>query len=178
MRVPSFLSLVMVSLPLLGQVPDCPPSAVELRRVAEEAIGAPAARPVIPEGRTRVLHVYCAEAQKEPRRNALISVVYNYSANVALRVTIDPASRQVVAGQRMAGQPETSAEERAEAFRIVGEAVGAKGPLEGGFVVAPPPGAGPGRYVQVQVLSPDRQKLVEFVTVELSRGVVAGRRRQ
>jgi hypothetical protein len=168
----------MVSAPLLAQVPDCPQSAVELRRVAEEAIRAPAARTVVPEGRTRVLHVYCAEVQKEPRRSAIISVVYNYSANVALRVTLDPASRQVLAGERMANQPQTSAEERVEAFRIVRETVAANAALEGGFVVPPPEGAGPGRFVQVQVLSPDRTKLVEFVTIELSRGVVAGRRRQ
>ena len=177
MRTVRLLSLVFLAAPLLAQAPECPQTSAEQRRIAEEAIRAPAARALIPEGRTRVLHVYCTETGKEPRRSVLVSVLYNYSANVAMRATLDPGSRRMVAAERMVGRPQTSAEERQEAFGLVRE-LASNGVLEGGFVVDPPEGApAAGRYVLVQILSPDRWKLQETVIVDLSRGKVVARRR-
>ena len=176
-----FLFLVFLAVPLFAQVPECPQTSAEQRRMVEEAIRGPAARTLIPEGRMRVLHVYCVDVGKELRRSTLVSVLYNYSANVAMRATVDPASRQMVAAERMAGRPQTSAEEREEAFRLVREKLelSQNNPLEGGFVVDPPEGApAAGRYVLVQVLSPDRWKLIEAVIADLSRGTIAARRRQ
>lgn len=171
--------VLMAAAPLGAQVADCPQSSAEQRRLAQELVQGDAARKTIAEGRTRVLHVYCAEPDKESKRPALIAVVYNYATNVAVRTTFDPASRQLVKGERMTTRPQSSAEEREEAFRIVREKadVGGNYVLEGGFVVDPPEAGRAGRYVQVQVLSPDRWKLIEFVTVDLSREVIAARRR-
>lgn len=171
--------LLLAAVRLEAQAPDCPQTSTEQRRLAEEFVRTPAARKAIPEGRIRVLHVYCAERDKESRRSALITVVYNYSANVAVRVAFDAASRELVASDTLTGRPQTSAEEREEAFGLVREkADGANFVLEGGFVVDPPEGAPrEGRYVQVQVLSSDRWTLREFVTVDLSRGAIVARRR-
>ncbi len=183
MRKKPFLGFfVLLAAARLGaQTADCPQTSVEQRRLADEAVRSDAARNVVREGRVRVLHVYCAEPDKETRRNVLVAVVYNYTANFATRVTLDPASRRVTGGERIAGQPQSSEEERQEALRLVREKLnfGADIVLEGGFIVDPPEGAPrDGRYIQLQVLSPDRWKLLEFITVDLSRGVVAARRRQ
>ena len=171
--------LILAAMPLGAQTAGCPQTSAEQRRVVEEAMKSSAAREVVREGRTRVLHVYCAERDKDSGRTALIAVVYNYSANLATRVSFDAASRQVLGGERMSGQPQSSAEERDEAFRLVRDKLnlGDKAVLEGGFIVDPPEGSPrEGRYLQVQVLSPDRWKLIEFVTVDLGRSTIAARR--
>jgi|GEM_PF-6035107 len=174
------LSLAVQLTAVAARAQECPQTAAAQRRVAEEAIGLPAARQAVREGRTRVLHVYCAERDKDSRRTTLVAVVYNYSANVAFRLALDPASREMLASERLAGRPQSSAEEREEAFRLVRDKLdlGANVPLEGGFVTDPPEGAPPaGRYLTVQVLGPDRWKLIEVISVDLARGVIAGRRR-
>lgn len=180
MRAPRMLFpfLLLATTPLLSQE-ACPVSPGGQRRLAQEILQSPAVREVIREGRSRVLHSFCGERDKDSRREVLTSIVYNYAANLAVRLVIDPASRQLLAAERMTSRPQTSAEERQEAFRLVRDKLdlGTAGVVEGGFVVDPPEGAPPaGRYVQVQVLSPDRWKLREFVVVDLSREVVVARR--
>src|SRR5947207_7542839 len=111
-KKPLLAFLVLAAAARLGaQVAGCPQTSAEQRRLAEEAMQTPAARKAIAEGRTRVLHVYCAERDKDSRRVALVAIVYNYSSNVALRMTLDPASRELVAAERMNNHPQTSAEE-------------------------------------------------------------------
>jgi hypothetical protein len=172
-------SLLLFAVSLAGQ--ECPTTPEEQRRVAYELLQLPSLRPIVAEGRARVLRVYCTERDKERPQPVLVAVIYNYSTNVPLRVTVDPASRQLISSDRINERPQTSAEERAEAFALVRKnlQLNTETPLEGGFVVDPPQGTPPaGRYVVVQVLSQDRWKLVETVTVDLSRGTIAARRRQ
>ena len=68
MRVPGFLSLVMVSAPLLAQVPDCPQSAIELRRVADELRASTVTLQSLVESRTSELRA------AEERQRVLLDV--------------------------------------------------------------------------------------------------------
>jgi hypothetical protein len=87
----------------------------------------------------------------------------------ALRLLVSVPDAEVQRVEKLPGRPQSSADERAEARRILersgtlGEAV-----LEGGFVVDPPPGApATGRYLEFHALDPDRTRILRELTVDL-----------
>jgi hypothetical protein len=87
----------------------------------------------------------------------------------ALRLLVSVPEAEVLRTERLPGRPQSSAEERAEARRILqGEQIRSDAVVEGGFVVDPPLGApAAGRYLEFHVLDPARTKILRELTVDL-----------
>jgi Cu2+-containing amine oxidase len=105
---------------------------------------------------------------------------FNYTSGTAFRASVDLDSSQVVQVQRIVGRPPASEEEIQEAKRVleghpqIKQLLDGRGVIEGGFIVDPPRGSpAKDRFVQFHILSPDRQKIEQVVTVDLTENKVA-----
>jgi len=145
---------------------------------AEQANDAPAGA----ASRLRLLRSWTDTVKVEggelPRR---VDILFDYTQGVALERSYDGSGR-LTEERRLAGAPQPSAEEIAEAYGIVAadpqlgrilertQAV-----LEGGFLLQEGEGqpCGPRtRCLQVQLLGPTRFGLVRWVVVDLVKGTI------
>jgi hypothetical protein len=108
---------------------------------------------------------------------------FNHVSGIASRVVIDEESGRVVQEQSYPGRPQSSWQEFQDAICIIGghSALGrliAEGAIaEGGFIVDGPSGhPASHRYIQIRLLSPDRQHLLRVALVDLTERVVASAR--
>lgn len=127
--------------------------------------------------RARVIRTVCdVREDKESQRTISIAWIVSYETGVAAEVRF--TGGEVLDVRRLAGQPQSSEEERAEAEAIIRKGVrpDVRFVVDGGFVVPPPEGAPPGRYVEMHALTPDRKRLVIEFIVDLTRGKIAAER--
>jgi hypothetical protein len=108
---------------------------------------------------------------------------FDHASGVASRVVVEEASGKVVQEQTYPGRPQSSRQEFQDAVCIIGShaALGrliAEGAVaEGGFIVDGPSGhPASHRYIQIRLLSPDRQHLLQVALVDLTERVVASAR--
>jgi hypothetical protein len=177
-RAFSFVA-VWLSLPLLAQETQCP-SPPELQRLLtqEVVLRIPALRAAIGENRARVVRVTCEVRNKESQRAEVVAHVVNYGDGSALEMTFAGGSLERAEIVHLRGRAQSSPEEREEARNIIRERVKVDehGVIEGGFVVDPPPGSPPGRYLEFHVTDPHRRVIQREVIVNLSRRDIAAQR--
>jgi hypothetical protein len=108
---------------------------------------------------------------------------FDHASGVASRVVVEEASGKVVQEQSYPGRPQGSWQEFQDAVCIVGShsTLGrliAEGAIaEGGFIVDGPSGhPASHRYIQIRLLSPDRQHLLRVALVDLTERAVASAR--
>jgi len=116
-----------------------------------------------------------------PKRRLASVIVFDYTAGHAVHVTYDVARGEILREKELAGRPQSSEEERREGERILRDnrelaaqfREGAR--VEGGFVVEGPASSDArNRYLQFQVQSRDREKILRLAIVDLTtRKVVA-----
>lgn len=113
----------------------------------------------------------------------IMEIRFDHASGMASRVVIDEGSGKVLQQQIYAGRPQSSWREFQDAVCIIGSdpTVGrliAEGALaEGGFIVDGPAGhRASHRYIQIRLLSPDRQHLLRVVLVDLTERAVASAR--
>jgi hypothetical protein len=117
--------------------------------------------------------------RKKGRRIARV-VVFDYTEGKASGLLVDAASAEVLAEEPIRGRPQASEEEKQDAIKIIRKdpelhrLLQANAIFEGGFIVDGPRGASPKhRFLQVQLLTPDRLHLQRTITVDLTAGTVA-----
>jgi hypothetical protein len=115
--------------------------------------------------------------------HTIIAIRFDHASGIASRVVIDEESGKVVQEQPYPGRPQSSWQEFHDAVCIIGghSALGrliAEGAIaEGGFIVDGPSGhPASHRYIQIRLLSPDRQQLLQVALVDLTGHVVASAR--
>jgi hypothetical protein len=171
LAVSAFAQTPATSRPLLQQQ--------ERDRIAHELLENPDLKPLTAQGPLRVISVtsYAPPKKEEPAAgaNAVTIIVLSYGEGRAYRVLYEATTKRVVSRELLAGRPQPSAEERKEAYSLIradaahAKLLAAGDILEGGFAVDGPPGSSErDRFVQVLLLSPDRQSFVRVVTVDLS----------
>jgi hypothetical protein len=113
----------------------------------------------------------------------IMVIQFDHASGMASRVVVDEASGKVLQEQIYAGRPQSSWQEFQDAVCIIGgdPALGrliAEGAIaEGGFIVDGPAGHPTShRYIQMRLLSPDRQNLLRVALVDLTERVVASAR--
>jgi hypothetical protein len=161
-----------------------PFSAETQRTLADRALKSPRLAEFVKAGRARVLRVTAEEVDKDgtPRTMAA-AVVVSYATGRAVRALIAPATGEVEDVQPLAGRPQSSLEERQEGEQLLRGDAGAKpliaggARLQGGFVVDPPEGRPPGRYLEFHLASPDGTTFVAEAIVDLAAGQVVRLRR-
>lgn len=166
--------------------PQEPFTPGERARLSEQALAHLRTDPVVRNQRMRVLTVKRLTPEKEaPETSTAGVVVFNYSQGNAKRIIINPANGAILRVETLRGRPQASEEELQEASQIIradqehARLLDAGGVLEGGFVVDDPGRRSPRhRFIQFQILTPDRQSLQRFVTVNLNTGRIAESRRQ
>ncbi len=87
----------------------------------------------------------------------------------AMRLLVSVPEGNVLHTERLPGRPQSSADERVEARRLIqAEHSVSDAVLEGGFVVDPPAGAPTdGRYLEFHVLDAARSRILRQLTVDL-----------
>lgn len=115
--------------------------------------------------------------------HTIMAIRFDHASGTASRVVMDEASGKVLQEQTYAGRPQSSSQEFQDAVCIIGSHSGlrpflAKGAItEGGFIVDGPSGhPASHRYIQIRLLSPDRQQLLQVALVDLTARVVASAR--
>jgi hypothetical protein len=110
----------------------------------------------------------------------IMVIRFDHGSGTASRVVLDEASGKVLQKHVYAGRPQSSRYEFHDAVLIIGcdPALGrliAEGAVaEGGFIVDGPASHPVGhRYIQIRLLSPDRQHLLQVALVDLTARVVA-----
>lgn len=179
-RLVCLITAAAIAFPLLAQtnIPQCA-SPRELRqRVSQELLRDDRLRSIV-GARPLVLRVTCEEREKDAPRTVAIAYVVGYETGAAAEVTLDATDFRTIDVRKLSGAPQSSEEEREEARAIVREKrnVAANLAIEGGFVVDPPPGAPPGRYLVFLISAPKRGASIEEVVVDLTRRTVTPRRR-
>lgn len=118
--------------------------------------------------------------RKQTRRRIARVVVFEYTQGKAAELLVDASSAEVLAEKPIRGRPQASEEEKQDAIKIVRQdpelarLLQANAIFEGGFIVDGPRGAPPKhRFLQVQLLTPDRLHLQRTVTVDLTAGSIA-----
>lgn len=106
------------------------------------------------------------------------AVIFNYATGRATRYTLSLATGEVVEARELRGRPQASPEEFAEASELLrgddrlASLLEREAVVEGGFIVDPPESAEKRdprhRYLQLQLLSRDREEIHYFVTVDLT----------
>jgi hypothetical protein len=135
--------------------------------------------------RVRTLKVRSGVDEKEDRfgfrlrRRRAEVILINYNSGKAYRVLVDPNTGAIARQEELSGRPQPSLEERQEVKQIISRdpehnrLLASEGVLEGGFAVEPPPDSDPRhRYVQMQVISPDRRSFLRVVIVNLTTGKI------
>jgi hypothetical protein len=151
----------------------------ERDRIAREVIENPDLKPLMAQGPLRVISVtsYVPPKKGGPaaETKAVTIIVFSYGEGRAYRVLYQPSAKRVVSRELLPGRPQPSAEERKEVYSLIradgahAKLLAAGDVLEGGFAVDGPPGSSErDRFVQVLVLSADRQSFVRVVTVDLT----------
>ena len=151
----------------------------ERDRIAREVLENPDLKPLAAQGPLRTISVasYAFPKKGEPIAgvNAVTIIVFSYGEGRAYRVVYEPTAKRVVSRELLSGRPQPSMEERKEVYSLIrADAAHAKllaggDVLEGGFAVDGPSGISErDRFVQVLMLSPDRQNFVRVVTVDLT----------
>lgn len=115
--------------------------------------------------------------------HTIMVIRFDHASGSASRVVMDPASGTILEQHVYAGRPQSSSWEFQDAVCILGSdpALGrllAAGAIaEGGFIVDGPSGhPARHRYIQIRLLSPDRQNLLRVAVVDLTaRGVASVR---
>jgi hypothetical protein len=105
---------------------------------------------------------------------------FDHASGVASRVVVEEGSGKVVQEQTYPGRPQSSSQEFQNAVCIISShpilrRLVAEGAVaEGGFIVDGPSGQPAShRYIQIRLLSPDRQNLLRVALVDLTERVVA-----
>lgn len=131
----------------------------------------------------RALRVFIDEAKREDEKarapEAIVTFV-SYASGTGVQARVDVSNGKVVEVVRLAGRPQSSEEERAEARKLILKdpairaALDSGGYIEGGFVVDAPEGSRkPGRYLEFHVVERKRPKFIQEVIVDLSVGGIA-----
>jgi hypothetical protein len=105
---------------------------------------------------------------------------FDHASGTASRIVMDEASGKILQEQTYAGRPQSSSQEFQDAVCIIGgdatlgRLIAERAVAEGGFIVDGPPGQPAShRYIQIRLLSPDRQHLLRVALVDLTARVVA-----
>ncbi|HEV3087517.1 MAG TPA: hypothetical protein VGX96_09870 [Candidatus Elarobacter sp.] len=131
--------------------------------------------------RLRVLFVTPSISAKEQPQRQANAILFDYTRGTAYRASVDLQTGGVARLEQLPGRPQPSPEEIAEAARIIAKdpvharlIAGQRGVLDGGFVVDGPPGAAArDRFLQFQLLAPDRRRLIREIIVDLTAGKIA-----
>jgi hypothetical protein len=117
-----------------------------------------------------------------PDRTTMV-IRFDHANGMASRVVLDEASGKVLQEQTYPGRPQSSRQEFQDAICIIGgdSALGrliAEGAVaEGGFIVdGPASRPASHRYIQIRLLSPDRQQLLQVAVIDLTERLVASAR--
>ncbi len=183
----SQLFLVIASLSLLAvsafaqaaATSRLPLQQQERDRIAREVLENPDLKPLAAQGPLRTISVtsYSLPKKGEPAAgpNAVTIIVFSYGEGRAYRVLYEPIAKRVVSRELLPGRPQPSLEERKEVYSLIradtahAKLLAGGDVLEGGFAVDGPPGISErDRFVQVLMLSPDRQSFVRVVTADLT----------
>jgi hypothetical protein len=112
--------------------------------------------------------------------HTIMAIRFDHASGTASRVMMDEASGKVLQQQTYAGRPQSSSQEFQDALCIIGSHSALRGLVaegavaEGGFIVDGPSGQPAShRYIQIRLLSPDRQQLLRVTLVDLTARVVA-----
>jgi hypothetical protein len=175
MRRPfSVLTVFLLTLPLLAQPREgCGPPRELLRRATDDLLRDDRLRSVV-GSRARIMRVACEEAEKDTARAVAVAYVVGYETGVAAAVTFSPADFRAIDVRKLPGRPQSSEEERDEARALIRETtrVPEGHVIEGGFVVDPPPGRPPGRYLQFFIAPRARYVRKQEVIADLTRRTV------
>lgn len=162
-----------------------PLSVQEQKEIAERLLGQPRISSRFREQRVRVLSVKAAPVDKDAgalsTRRAATVIVFNYTQGNATRFIVDAESGEPLSEETLRGRPQASPEEKEEARDIIrrqGELtrllLRENAQLEGGFIVDDPRRANTrNRFIQFQILSPDRRRILQQVVVDLTERRVA-----
>jgi hypothetical protein len=112
--------------------------------------------------------------------HTIMVIRFDHASGIASRVVMDEVSGKVLQEQTYAGRPQSSSQEFQDAVCIIGShatlgrLIAERAVAEGGFIVDGPAGQPAGhRYIQIRLLSPDRQHLLQVALVDLTARVVA-----
>jgi hypothetical protein len=143
----------------------------------------PAARHKTPHRRKVLSVTLPTENESAPRREGrrlARALVFDYGNGTASRLLVDAGTGATMNSERVRGRPQASEEEKQDALRIIRRdpdlerLLQAKAIPEGGFVVdGPRTTPAWHRFLQVQLLSPDRLHLQRTVIVDLTSETVA-----
>jgi hypothetical protein len=168
-----------------------PFTAEEKAQLAAKILEAPAveqkgARPTVEKAkRRRVLSVTVPAttetlSPEKVRRRIARVIVFDYDENKATGLLVDASTAEVLKKEPIRGRPQRSAEEKQDAIKIVqqdpklAQSLQANAVIEGGFIVDGPQGApSKHRFLQLQLLTPDRTQLRRRVIVDLTAGTIA-----
>jgi hypothetical protein len=159
---------------LATKVLATPPKALAARRGAQKEM---------PQRRKVLSVTVPADTEALPRkkgRRVARVVVFDYDQGKASTLLVDASSAEVLKEEPIRGRPQPSTEEKQDAVKIVqqdpklAQLLQGNAVLEGGFIVDGPHGAPPKhRFLQLQLLTPDRQQLQRTVVVDLTAGAIA-----
>jgi hypothetical protein len=131
----------------------------------------------------RVLSVkpHVPEKDEPSDTNLIEQIVFDYREGQAYRILYDSTTRRIVNREPLPGTPQPSPEEINDVRDVIrrdpvhANLLSLGNVLEGGFAVEGPPGSPDrDRFVQMQMLSPDRKAFVRIITVDLTtRQIVA-----
>jgi hypothetical protein len=110
----------------------------------------------------------------------IVTLQFDHASGTASRVVVDEGSGKVLQEHIYAGRPQSSRYEFHDAVLIIrcdpalGRLIAEGAVLEGGFIVDGPAGhSASHRYIQIRLLSSDRQNLLRVALVDLTERVVA-----
>jgi hypothetical protein len=134
-------------------------------------------------GNTRADEAVLILRQVRMSDHTIMAIRFDHASGIASRVVIDEASGKVLREQTYPGRPQSSWQEFQDAVCIIGSHSAlrrllAEGAVaEGGFIVDGPSGHPAGhRYIQIRLLTPDRQRLLQVALVDLTERAVASAR--
>ena len=157
-----------------------PLSAAASEQLAQRAI----AHPDLPEraaGHRLVPIRVTAETagdSSDTARTTVSVVVFDHTALAARRIALDPATNRLLLNEPLAGRPQRSDREMAEAIAIVRRdrvlrgLLDAGAVLDGGFIVDDP-GGSRRRMIQLKMVRADRRVLLRSIVVDLTRNEIA-----
>jgi hypothetical protein len=132
-------------------------------------------------GRPRLLSVkpHVPEKDEPSDANLVEEIIFNYREGQAYRILYDSATRRILSQEPLPGTPQPSPEEINDVRDIIrrdpvhANLLSLGNVLEGGFAVEGPAGSPTrDRFVQMQMLSPDRKAFVRIITVDLTTGQI------
>ena len=178
-RLYFFAAVLLFAASTSAQQSDACASPRDLHRVASERLLSDERLRAAVGARPRVVRVACEQRDKESQRSVALAYVVGYETGAAAEVTFSPADFRALDVRRMPGRPQSSEDERQEGRDIIMQRIRvAEGTaLEGGFVVDPPPGSPPGRYLLFLLSRRARHVDIQEYVVDLTRGTYTGRRK-